>query len=175
MNPAEGEEAAAAAVKDPNTCQQCLKAVLAAGQKFCAQCGFPQGGTEEEKTAYHRKKAMARVDGEERDKRVKSARNVLFLVAALNMLPYLMTKNGHVIVVGLIISLLYVGMAIWAKHKPFPALLTALVLFVAINLFAMIEDPHNIYRGVLMKFFAVSALVYALRAIQRADASARDR
>jgi ribosomal protein L37E len=175
MSAEASEQAAAPAAHDPATCQQCGKAVIAPGQKFCAQCGFPQGGTEEEKMAYHRKVSMARVDGQERDKRVQNARYVLYAVAALNMIPYLMTSDGTLIVVGLIISSLFLGLSIWAKYKPFPALLTALVLYAALNVFAMIEDPHNIYRGLLLKAVAVGALVYALRAIQRADASARAR
>lgn len=151
----------------PLRCGYCIQEGLTADEKYCPQCGYPQGGTDEEQQAFSVRKAAEKFHAEIQDQKVRKARNALFWVAGLNMLPYLLSREPAVIAVGLVISGIFLGLAFWTKSKPFPAILSALILFVALNVLAMIEDPMNIFRGIVLKIIVLSALIYALREIKR--------
>lgn len=147
-------------------CGFCVFEGLGPTEKFCPQCGYPQGGSEEERSAFTARKAGEKFQAGIQVEKVRKARNVLFWVAGLNMIPYLITGEVVFIIAGLVISCVFLGLAFWTKKKPFPAILTALILFVALNLLAAIEDPLNLVRGIILKIIVLSALIYALRSLK---------
>jgi hypothetical protein len=165
--PAADGALAAAAV--PGNCNYCKTAAVPPDGKFCTACGYPQAGTQEEQDAFAYKKARSKFAKETQREQVTKARNTLYWVAGLNMLPYLLTGEPAAIIAGLVISLIFVGLALWSRQKPFPALLTALIVFVALNLLLIIGDLSNIYRGLILKVIVLSALIYALRSLKRDD------
>ena len=119
---------------------------------------------------------------------VRKARNTLFVAGGLMfvvdmfMLAVQVSKlNGAEInytylygVIGLDIFLLgaFIALGLWTKRKPYTAILIGLVLFCAIQLFAMIGDPSNIYKGVVVKLVVIISLVSGLKkakALQQMD------
>jgi hypothetical protein len=66
------------------------------------------------------------------------------------------------LVVMFVLAAAFFGIWLWARRMPFPALLTALVLFVAVHALDAIFDPATILRGLLMKIVVIAGLVTAL-------------
>lgn len=159
----------------PIACENCKQPALVPGEKFCTGCGFPQGGTDDERVAFHRQARRLIADRQERDKLVGNARIILFVVAILNVVPYLLNGKPAVIAIGVVISALFAGMGVWAKYRPFPAILTAFILFILLNVLSAIRDPASIASGILMKVITISGLLYALRSMQRVAAADRPR
>lgn len=166
------EEASLAAGPPPEAsvlqdCRYCKHATVAAGETFCSACGYPQGGTQEQQDAFAYKKARSSFAQQVEVEKVTKARNTLYWVAGLNMIPYLISGGMAIMLVGLVISGIYLGLALWSKSRPFPALLTALILFIALNLLDVVVDPMSIFRGIILKVIVLSALIYALRYLKR--------
>jgi len=119
---------------------------------------------------------------------VRKARNTLFIAGGLMfvvdmvlLLIQLNNLDGAEInytylygVVGLDILLLaaFIGLGIWTKRKPYTAILIGLILFCVVQLVAMIGDPTNIYKGVIVKLVVIVSLVSGLKkakALQQLD------
>jgi len=160
-------ESPAPAPPAPAHCGYCAKDLADASVKYCPYCGYPQNGTEEERGVFLREKGREQQRASIGEDHVKKARNALFWVAGLNMIPYLILGQAVYIAVGLVISLIFVGLALWSKRQPYPAILTALALYVLLNVLAAIEDPLNIIRGIIVKVLVLSALFYALRSMKQ--------
>lgn len=152
-------------IPDLSVCYLCKQTNLNKDDKFCLNCGFPQGGTQSEQWKFiienRKKKSAIR----ESQKIINRGRNILFIVAALNILPFLFGDN-IVLLIGLIISGIYIGLGFWSIKKPFPAILTGLVFYVTLYLFFGILDPMNFLRGLMWKVIISGALLFALYSIK---------
>lgn len=74
---------------------------------------------------------------------------------------------GAVSVVSLVILMLlaaaFFGLWLWGRKSPFPALLTALILFVSMHLLDAVFDPATLLRGFLVKIVMLVGLSVALK------------
>jgi len=62
-----------------------------------------------------------------------------------------------------VLGFVFLGLWFWAKKNPFSAFLTALIVYIACHATAAIIDPHNIYRGILIKAVIVILLIGAVK------------
>lgn len=110
------------------------------------------------------------------EKHIRRARIMLFIIAALQLIPIFTFDDSDPLVyqisVGLqiFIALAFAGMAFWTKYKPYAALITAMVFYVAIVLTAAIFEPSTLIQGALIK---VIIIVLLARGIDNAK-DARD-
>lgn len=58
-----------------------------------------------------------------------------------------------------IIAVIYGFLAWWSDKNPFGALLTGLVVYVALNILTAIVDPVTIFSGILWKVLIISYLI----------------
>ena len=114
---------------------------------------------------------------------IKKARNALFFAGGLmfvvDMFMLLMqneqmseTYLAILIAFDVILLASFIGLGFWTKRKPYTAILVGLILFCAVQVLAMIGDPTNIYKGVIVKVVVVASLISGLkkaRALQRMD------
>jgi len=132
---------------------------------FCEYCGFPLKATEKEQNLYRLKKAADKIDSDLAIKKIKEARNILFIIAALTLIfgivMYFSTNSLDLLITNLILSIIYCGLGFWATSKPFPATLTALLIYIGIILLNAFIDPNTIYQGILFKIIFTIALVKA--------------
>ncbi len=63
----------------------------------------------------------------------------------------------------LITGFVYIGLFFWAKGNPFAANLTALILFVTIQLLAAALNPVTLAQGWLVKILVIAALVNGVK------------
>ena len=155
-------------IADKSVCHHCKKTGLIELEKFCPNCGFPQGGTEKEQwkfiITYRKKKSAIR----ESLKSVDRGRNFLFIVAALNIITYVGAETA-VLIIGLIISGIYVGLGFWAKKRPYPALITGLIFYVTLYiLFGLIDHAYFLY-ALIWKIAIVGSLLFAAYSVKDAE------
>ena len=130
------------------TCPQC-DAAIAAGKIFCTTCGYPANGTTEQKNSYEAEMLIMQDELEVARRRVKAARNTLYILAGITLFFGLIAAAAStsdiamaqqinmpaeslktVIIIAVAIgALLYAGLGYWSTKKPFAALLTATIIF----------------------------------------------
>jgi MFS superfamily sulfate permease-like transporter len=66
--------------------------------------------------------------------------------------------------VNLVLGALYLVLWWWAKTKPLPAAVIALLLFITIHVINAVMQPESIYQGILVKILFTLALVRAITA-----------
>jgi hypothetical protein len=110
------------------------------------------------------------------DKHIRNARIMLYIVAGLQLLPLLMipdgiTDEGKYILIGsqLFFVAVFIGLAIWTKYKPFAALLTALIIFIAIWIVGAIFNPASIFSGIIIKIIVIVLLILGIRNAREAE------
>lgn len=159
-------------ITDPTVCFHCKRKDLDPKEKYCPDCGFPQGGTEQERWNFVIAKRKERSAREDQKGMIGKARMYLWIAAGLNMIPFIVPDQPVIIVVGVIISSIFGGLAIWAGKKPYPALLTGLITYVTIQLFLAILDWRLLFGGLIWKIAIIGALFYALRSAKALEAAA---
>jgi hypothetical protein len=109
------------------------------------------------------------------DKHIRNARNILFVVAGIQLLGLLTVKNeddlARSITIGIIVfvALLFAGLAFWTKKRPFAALLTALILYGSLLILDAVFEPSTIYKGLVLKIGIIVSLISGLRNAKEAE------
>jgi uncharacterized membrane protein YphA (DoxX/SURF4 family) len=75
--------------------------------------------------------------------------------------------NAITVGVALLIAGIFVALGFWTKTKPFTAIITGLIVLVLYWGLAIFADPQNIYRGVLVR---VVIIVYLAKGLKDAKA-----
>lgn len=115
---------------------------------------------EVEKQITEARRATAGIDPAELDARFQQAVGMTFDQAIEH-------DRGTVrllLVVNLGLAALYLVLWWWAKRKPLPATLIALLVFVTVMVVSAVFEPSTIYQGILVKIFFTLALVRAVTA-----------
>ena len=114
---------------------------------------------------------------------VRKARNALFFAGGImftvDMVLILMQRDQlsdiylySIIGVDALVLAAFIGLGLWTKKKPYTAILIGLILFCALQIFAMVTDPTNIYKGLIVKAVVIVTLVTGLKkakALQQLD------
>ena len=72
------------------------------------------------------------------------------------------------------VSAIFIALSFWVNKNPFAALLTALIVYVSLQLFLAIFDPMYVLGGLIFKIMITGAFVYGLysaKAIERLKAT----
>ena len=113
------------------------------------------------------------------DKSLKTARNWLYVLAALQLAmgiyEYFQYQNAGqnigwmALGIDVGIGLIFLGCAIWSIKKPVPAFLVALIAYILVQLIGMAIEPTNIFKGILIKVLVIIALVKAYKDAREND------
>jgi hypothetical protein len=79
----------------------------------------------------------------------------------------------RVLAADLILAGLMAGLWVWARRSPLPAIACALAMFVVVQVVGGIYSPASIFEGLLVKIFALVALIKGLRSALEARAALR--
>ncbi|MBN9295679.1 MAG: hypothetical protein J0I41_01655 [Filimonas sp.] len=103
------------------------------------------------------------------DKPIKKARNILFVIAALQVISILFVMKDledlvlyFTIGIMLVVAGIFFGLALWTKRKPYTAIIIALVIYVGLWLLDGFFDPTSLFRGIILKAIAVGLMISAL-------------
>ncbi len=153
-------------------CSQC-NALMEVQNVFCPECGFPENGTQEERSKFYAQKIMKKNEHMDADKKIKSARNVLFILSAIiflfGIVTYLIDEDIATLLTSVILSIIYLGLGFWSSKKPLAAILLALLLYLTTIIISTILEPENFIRGIIFKVIIIVYLgkgVYSASAIK---------
>ncbi len=137
------------------------------GNKFCSYCGYPVGGTEYEQNEFDFEYETKRYQLNNARAIVKSGTNTLYVLSGLiflgNLVLYFVKDDVGSLIVGILLPLIFLGLAYWSKQKPFTALLSALLLYASLLVISAFADPMSILSGIIVKIIVIGALVKAVR------------
>lgn len=78
-----------------------------------------------------------------------------------------------VLAVNLTLVAIFIGLYVWARRSPFPAIITAFAVFVVVHFVNFLINPSTILQGVFIKFIGVTILVAGIKAAVADRASQR--
>ncbi|MFI5141780.1 MAG: hypothetical protein ACHQII_05440 [Bacteroidia bacterium] len=158
-------------ITDITKCYVCKSTGLTANDKFCPNCGFPQQGTKDEMKRFiyiiNNKKQIL----EDHRKKINSARNVLYVLAGLNVfvaviLGIVVQNNIPVLISCGISAAIYLALGLWSKKNPFAAILSGFFVYITLQAIAAISNPASILQGLFLKAGIISAFVYGYKAVK---------
>ena len=104
------------------------------------------------------------------NKHMRQARNAIFVVAAIQFLAgligaYQSPEEERLIIIGIMtfVSLIFLGLGIWANKKPYPAILATIMVYGALILVSAILDPISIIQGIIIKAIIIFYLIRGLK------------
>ena len=107
-------------------------------------------------------------------KKINSARNTLYVMAAINFVfgLYFFFTNQDIatLVASMILSIIYLLLAYWSSQKPLMALLLGLLLYLTTIIISAIVDPVTIIQGILWKIVIIAYLgkgIYSASSIKK--------
>jgi hypothetical protein len=152
-----------------SNCSNCSNEITF-GDIFCTQCGFPENGSEEEKSLFLNKKGQAGIDLQQLKKKVKSAKNTLIAISVMSVIGGIVfgIKAESYLVLGimLVVAGIFFGLSVYCKKKPLPALLTGTLLYLTLLILDAFADPTTIYQGIIVKAII---LVFLFKGISSAN------
>ncbi len=159
-------------VRDLKVCFYCDSSPLPGEAFFCPSCGFPQRGTEPEQRRFILNKKQMDKNVKETEASIGIARIVLFGLGLLNGgigAWWLSNEDRIGGITQLVVAAIYVALGLWAGKKPFPALLTGLILYLTFVLLTAIINPLTLFSAIIIKIAIVSSLIYGMRAVKIAE------
>ncbi|HTH58497.1 MAG TPA: hypothetical protein VL728_20765 [Cyclobacteriaceae bacterium] len=154
------------------SCENCGN-LHSAAQKFCSKCSFPINGTEEEKIQFKNKIRGHQFLKEEAEKELKKPRVIILVLAGVVLLSGLYQGFANddfaTMIVNLCMSLLYLILAAWCSKNPFGAILTALLVYITVNVINAFVDPLSLFQGIILKIIFIGALVKGIRSARDAQ------
>lgn len=161
-------------------CPACFDQVNQAS--YCTSCGYPIQGTAEEQQNFIDQRYAMQIDLDEYEKKIKRAKNYLFFLSAVCLIwafigyhngVDLATKNA-LLAINVILSTLFLVLAVWSKAKPTAALISGLVLYVIINVVNLVADPTTIIKGIIFKILIIAYFIKAINAAIAAEKLRKD-
>ncbi|MCW5518972.1 hypothetical protein J1N09_03925 [Aureitalea sp. L0-47] len=142
-------------------CSQC-DTIIATDKIFCVSCGFPERGTESEKSKFHADRVLNQRKQQFAKKELKTGRIILLVIAGISFLSglfyfFVMDDSATLIASG-ILSIVYLALAYWSQQKPLIAMVLGLLVYLTTLVINAIVDPETIYRGIIMKALIIGFL-----------------
>jgi hypothetical protein len=69
-----------------------------------------------------------------------------------------------VLIVNLIVAAIMVGLALWSKRSPLPAVMVAAATYIVVVVSSAISDPHTLTQGWIVKIIVISYLFKGIKA-----------
>ncbi len=161
-------------IQDYSVCYFCESTGLVEDDIFCPNCRFPQRGSQIEmkKFLISIKKKKELLDNQKNA--VKKARNLLFILAGLNLLVGLIlgviVNFDIAMIIGSLIGAgIYFGLGMWSKYKPFAAILSGFFVYIVFNVLSAIADPNTIIQGIIWKVIIISGFIYGYKGVKDSE------
>jgi hypothetical protein len=157
-------------IEDLSVCYFCDNKELIAENKFCPHCGFPQLGTQaEQKRFIWNVRNKSKLLKQHKDS-VKRGQIILFILGGLDIIIGIITglfikDDLFVLISNLIIGAIFISLGFWANKKPFPALLSGLIVYITLLVINGIIDWQSIFNGLVIKILIIAAFFYGFRSI----------
>ena len=143
-------------------CSKCQTS-LEEGAIFCNSCGYPEGGTEEDKAKYYHSIKLKKDIVEDGHKKMKSVRILLMVLAGFNVafgLFYLTDPLTFADAIGSFIAAgLFLGCIIWVNKQPLTGVIAAFMFWILLQLSVVLVDPALLFNGILLKIIFIGIFI----------------
>ncbi|TXH24624.1 MAG: zinc ribbon domain-containing protein [Cyclobacteriaceae bacterium] len=154
------------------SCENC-EAVNDSSKKFCPQCSFPIGGTEDEKRSFRLIVSSRKRLLESANEKIKSAKYIIIAISAIVFLTGLYQgfygDDFVAMIVNLIISLVYLILLAWCTKNPFGAILTAFIIYATVIVINAFFEPASLFNGIIIKIFFIVAFIKGIQSAKEAQ------
>jgi len=154
-----------------SACENC-QTLNSTQQKFCTQCSFPIGGTDEERQIFRSTITSRKWLLNEAESRVRSAKTIIYVLAGIFILFGLYRGFGQDsfpdMVVNIVLAIVFLIFAAWAEKNPFGAILTAFILYLTVQVVNAFVEPSTIFSGIILKVIFIGAFIKGIRSAQEA-------
>ena len=86
----------------------------------------------------------------------------LFFVSGL--ITFFATDDFAILLVNLVICVVYLILAVWSSRNAFAAILTALLIYLTIQLINVMTIPGSLFSGIIIKIVIIAAFVKGIKA-----------
>jgi len=139
-------------------CSQC-QTPISSDHKFCVNCGFPERGSDREKSGFHANRVLNARRSQMAKKEIKSGRNSLLIIAGLSFLfgigYFFLHDDTATLIASGILTIVYLGLAYWSQQRPLIALVLGLLVYLTTIVINAIVDPETIYKGIIVKVLII--------------------
>lgn len=136
----------------------------------CSKCGYPFSGTESERASFIAQQVIKVGDIDDAKKSVKNAKTILFVIGIINIASaFFLGKDIVSIGFGIIIGIIFIVFGFLVDKNPFRYLIIPLILLLMFYLIDAVIEPMSLVRGILWKIMYVTALVYGIVRVKRAE------
>ncbi|MDT0558133.1 hypothetical protein RM697_05720 [Ichthyenterobacterium sp. W332] len=157
----------------PSSCNHCSE-IVSEEYVYCTYCGFPHNGTVKDLALYEKRIRDKDRTNEEAKRKIKNARNTLYVMSAITFLFGLFSFSGELgsalFTISTIQSIIYLVLAYWSTQKPLISLLLGLFLYLTIIIVSAVSDPGTIVRGIIFKVIIIAFLakgIYSASSIKK--------
>lgn len=158
--------------KESINCSLCTTLSLSEAN-YCTHCGYPVGGDRDTKELFESYYKVKRGDLESAIATTRKATKTLFIIAVVilvyNTVLGLGANNKAIIAGGIITAIVFTGLALWSKTKPFTAIASALLVYITLLLIDAAADPSSIVSGIIIKIIIISYLVSGIKSALEAQ------
>lgn len=157
-------------------CKSCFEKVSPADQ-FCQKCGFPLKGSDSEQQIFMYRRSFKKSELDFLSKKTESAATTLYVLAGLSFVIGVVyffinssSDNGSAILISYTaIAVIYLLLGVWSKKKPVASLISGMILYVLIELMGAVDNPANIFKGIIIKIIIISYLIKGLTSALEAE------
>jgi hypothetical protein len=160
-------------INDITICHHCKRPDLQQDEIYCPNCGFPQLGNENDQRKFIAKFNVEKMYEEAYVKAINKARNILYILAAINLafglIVGLLNDDIATIIGGVLAAGIYFSLGLWSKKKPFPAIVTGLIVYITFIVIGALINPMSIFAGLIWKVLIISGFVYGYKGAKEAE------
>jgi predicted nucleic acid-binding Zn ribbon protein len=162
--------------EETSYCKSC-SAPATANDQFCADCGYPLQGTEQEQKKFMMDKSYKELNLDEARKQVKRASYALYYIAGATFLGGLIvygvdkhgSQNGTVLLINVIIAVIFAAIGFWCMRKPLAAIITGASFYALIVILNAVSNPLTILSGIIFKIFIVGCFIRGIKSALEAE------
>ncbi|MFD1096002.1 hypothetical protein [Salegentibacter chungangensis] len=149
-----------------NICPAC-KATQIETRDTCGNCEYPFKGTEEERSLHIGKFISRKSIIDTSETAIKRSRNILFVLAGLNMLFILINVSDPQfmvidIILNFILGLAFLIFGFLIPKSPVVFTIIPLILLLLVYLLNALIDPETLASGFIMKLAIIGTLGYGV-------------
>ncbi len=162
-------------ITNPSVCYYCKSTGLTSTDNFCPNCGFPQRGTQISMKRFINNIRNKHILLADQKKAISKARNILFALSGLFVLYAFVWAfadgefSAVVLIAGLVISAIYLSLALWSRKHPFPAILSGFFFYTTLIVLMAIIDPASIFSGLMWKVIIIGAFYYGYKGVKDSE------
>ncbi|MEP1034089.1 hypothetical protein [Ekhidna sp.] len=156
------------------TCSNC-KSTIDDSSTYCANCGFPERGSDEEKNKFLYRIKLKQDVVKDAEKKVRSVKTMLYILAGINLVAgffFIFILDSELTFADgigfLITALIFIGCAIWVNRQPLMGVLAAFGFYLFIQVLATVVDPSTIFQGILLKIIIIVVFVKGINSARDA-------